>query len=497
MQPFLLLRPDLNRTSHIMNPTIERSARLADYVWSFLGAHKVVVGLCLAAYFIFKSRDHVKITKPRKPLELHLKNGKTESLDALIQQVPGLKNGDTLWYNPLKILNHVQTIMASQNDLHGTDLVYYARRMVDFDDGVQIAADYVVPAPKTPEEKAAWKKGLEYKPEENTPKFPVRTRYKQPQEMELDHSDDSKPMLILLHGLTGGSYESYVRAVVAKITSQYNASADGTLVDFECVVMNTRGCARTTIKTPELFNGCWTEDVRRFVKDMRKRYPNRRFYMVGFSLGASILANYLGQEAEDIDIEAACVVANPWDLCASYYALRSSWSGRHLYNPQMAKNLLRMLRNHREVMKRNPIYDESLTKHVKSIVDFDNLFTAPMFGFDTATDYYRHGSSCNRIMNIRVPTLILHALDDPVAPGFQLPYHEIKRNPYTVMAATNHGGHIGWFHWGKDKRWFPSKIAGFFSQFEKEVDHTKDNNTKVERLERRWENDRLRAVRYD
>ena len=148
-----------------MNPTIERSARLVDYVWSFLGAHKVVVGVFLVAYFIFRSRDHVKITKPKKPLELHLKNGSSESFDALVQQVPGLKNGDTLWYNPLKVLNHVQTIMASQNDLHGTDLVYYARRMVDFDDGVQIAADYVVPAPKTAEEKAAWKKGLEYKPE--------------------------------------------------------------------------------------------------------------------------------------------------------------------------------------------------------------------------------------------------------------------------------------------------------------------------------------------
>lgn len=480
-----------------MNPTIEKSARLADYVWSLVGANKIAVGLVVLACLAYKARDQVTITGPNRPVQLHLKNGKKLSFTNLVQEVTGLKNGDSVWFNPLKTLNHVQTVMASQNDLHGADRVYYARRMVDFEDGVQIAADYVITAPKTADEKAAWKKSLDYKPEENTPKFPVRTRYKVPAEVEADRSDDSKPMLIVLHGLTGGSYESYVRAVVAKITDKNNAMANGQLVDFECVVMNTRGCARTTIKTPELFNGCWTEDARRFVKDLRERYPNRRFYMVGFSLGASILANYLGQEGDKVDIEAACVVANPWDLCASFYSLKASWIGRNLYNPQMAKNLLRMLNNHREVMLKNPLFDESLTTKVKSIVDFDENFTAPMFGFDTATDYYRNGSSCNRIMDIRCPTLILHSLDDPVAPGFMLPYNEIARNPYTVLAATAHGGHIGWFHWGKDKRWFPSKIAGFFSQFEGAVDHAKDNKTDVYRPGRRWDGDRIRAVRYD
>lgn len=58
---------------------------------------------------------------------------------------------------------------------------------------------------------------------------------------------------------------------------------------------------------------------------IKNQQPNRRIYLVGFSLDASILPNYLGQEGENSQIEGSCVIAAPWDLNICYHSLHSTW----------------------------------------------------------------------------------------------------------------------------------------------------------------------------
>jgi len=124
-----------------------------------------------------------------------------------------------------------------------------------------------------------------------------RTRYLSKQEQDGLASEDTKPMLLALHGLTGGSHELYLRAVVAPLVGKY---------DWAACVMNARGCAKSKITTHQLFNARVTVDVRETVEFLRKTFPNRPLYGVGFSLGANIFANVCPRPA----LGAVCLHSN-------------------------------------------------------------------------------------------------------------------------------------------------------------------------------------------
>ena len=114
--------------------------------------------------------------------------------------------------------------------------------------------------------------------------LPPRTTYYTDSELEgLERgSDDNKPMLITLHGLSGGSHEIYLRQVLAPLVEQQ---------EWEAIVVNSRGCANSVITSGILYNARATWDVRQMVKWCRAKYPNRPLFAIGYSLGANILSN--------------------------------------------------------------------------------------------------------------------------------------------------------------------------------------------------------------
>lgn len=115
------------------------------------------------------------------------------------------------------------------------------------------------------------------------PSLPPRTGFFTQQEISDIGSSDSKPMLIVLHGLSGGSYEMYLRHCLAPLTTSDTG--------WEACVVNSRGCASSKITSNVLYNARATWDIRQTVNWVRKVFPNRPLYGIGFSLGANILAN--------------------------------------------------------------------------------------------------------------------------------------------------------------------------------------------------------------
>lgn len=466
--------------------------------------------------FGFMSRVRTQASPDSVVLPTTLKLGTTSIpfSKLVIDNVPQLRNGASTLMNPLLFNGHIQTMYAAL-PFEGANKVYYGRRCIYWkEDGALVTADYMIEPPKS---EAEWNQKLEYCPldlELDDVKFPrpARLRYltpdevasknrkQQQQQQQPQPQQPERPLLVLLHGLSGGSHESYIRSTVAEISKQAQyGGADGT--GFECVVLNSRGCASTPITTPQLFCAVWTDDIRRFIRLLRSEEdPNnrRRIYLVGYSLGASILANYLGQQGFETSepesrVDAAMVVANPWDLLHSNQFLNDSTLGHYVYSPVMSKSLVRLVDRHQPGLSkgapgifgtRNNSDDgnvDARTKslNIKSIHDFDQYFTAPYFGFHSAKDYYRNASSVIRLMNIRTPTLILNALDDPIVHKDCIPYREAFLNPYLVLSTTSLGGHIGWFTargaGGRNEghRWFPEVIARYFGAYDKIVDHSK------------------------
>lgn len=113
----------------------------------------------------------------------------------------------------------------------------------------------------------------------------------------------------------------------------------------------------------------------------------------------------------------------------------------------------------------NSLLEKLFSMPKLSLVEFDNLITTRMFGFDDAWDYYTQVSSCKVLNKIRIPVFGINALDDPILGTVGLPYEEARRNPWLVLATTKHGGHMGWFERASSgglARWYVKPMTQFF-----------------------------------
>lgn len=426
----------------------------------------------------------IQTTPAKKPVRLALKSdGVRIGFDALVSRIPEARNG--FWYYVQLGLytGFLQTIQAG-NPLHKQWKIYYGRRIFRCTDGSQFSVDYALPTPNSDD----WARDVNYAPIKNLPRYPIRTRYLMPEEVSrLDNPDETRPLLILIHGLTGGSHESYLRSVVAEIEEK--------APHFECCVITSRGCNRTKISTPTLFNGAWTIDLQRLVNHVREHQPQRPVYACGFSLGASILANYLGQQGDKSGIVAACVVSNPWDLNLASWSMNYSFISKYLCDRTMTQNLLRVLKNNFNELNTSELFMKLWEasdggKNIKTLSDFDDGFTAPMFGFDSARDYYRTGSSVNRLHSIRTPLLVIAAKDDPVVCDNVVPYEEGPLNPYIHIVTASRGGHLGFFG-ARGRRWSSDVVSSFFKMFDAEVDCTQRVDAELPHKHRIWHHDRF------
>ena len=97
-------------------------------------------------------------------------------------------------------------------------------------------------------------------------------------------------------------------------------------------------------------------------------------------------------------------------------------------------------------------------KNVKSLRDFTEEFTAPIHGFRDAQHYWETVSCGKTLGDIRIPTLLVNAKDDPFLGPSSYPENIAKNNPFFLLETPRHGGHVGFiektgdgFYWS-DKR---------------------------------------------
>lgn len=268
-------------------------------------------------------RAKLKFTNNASPLSLRTKDGsETDLLQVCEQSTPPCQ------LNPLLFNGHLQTMWTAVGK--AAPPIYYRRQIFNSNHANYtgtFAVDFTVPPH-----------------EDHDQKLPPRTAYFRNGDFEAIGSDDSKPMLIVLHGLSGGSYEIYLRHAIAPLVME-----DG---GWECCVVNGRGCANSEVTSGVLFNARATWDVRQVVRWARKTFPNRPLFGLGFSLGANILTNvsdlptgwhgfgtdidqFVGEEGSSCLLSAAVVVGNPFNLEVANVQLQSSLLGRELYQRVM------------------------------------------------------------------------------------------------------------------------------------------------------------------
>lgn len=418
----------------------------------------------------FRATVKLHQAEPEHSRSLKLRSGETVPFSDFVKDRLSIVDpSKKLWLNPLLFNGSLQTLYYAMHDLLTSFQVHYGRELFQYADDGQCSLDWVIPAP---ESKASFDKLYKETLPEDSPRLHPRTRFFTPEEAaqrrqagQQEGSDE--PICVILHGLGGGSNEPLIRNV-----AEYLAKKDGH-TKWDTVVINLRGCCRTKITTGRLFTGFSTDDIGEVLVELKRRYPTRPIFAVGFSFGAVLLANYLGLGAKDPLVKAACLIGCPWDMSDLAYHLMLSWTGAYMLSPSLVLFLNKIIKNNfSELNKHNP---EMFTKErldkgfkMKETWQWDALYTCRLVGYSSSFEYYRKASPINRIGDISVPTLIINSTDDP-AVSVRLPVHEVPNNPNLCLVETNLGGHLG-FVKANGAFWCSEVADEFFARFHADVE---------------------------
>ena len=155
-------------------------------------------------------------------------------------------------------------------------------------------------------------------------------------------------------------------------------------------------------------------------------------------------------------LDAAAAISVPYDLAAGSKLLERSRMGR-AYSRYFLRSLRSKVRSKESMLE--PLLALDSVFSASTIWEFDDRATAPLNGFENAAHYYRTCSSSGFLAAIGVPTLLLHAEDDPFLPADSIPIQPLLDNPRLSMVRQRHGGHVGFLEgtpwaphfWGDDE----------------------------------------------
>ena len=249
----------------------------------------------------------------------------------------------------------------------------------------------------------------------------------------LDSKDrsDERPLVIVLHGLEGSSRSPYVPGLLRLAERR----------GWDGVAMNFRSCSGELNRLPRFYHSGETGDLNEVVSSLIARWPGRSIGLVGYSLGGNVLLKWLGERGEKAPdpLRAAVAVSTPFDLAAAAYRVDH---GIHRIYGQVFLRTLKQKALMKLQMYPN-LLDPKAVVQSQSFAEFDNCVTAPLHGFTSAQDYWTRASAGPWLEEIRKPTLLLSAYDDPFLPASCLPHDAVKRSPWLTAEFTPYGGHVG------------------------------------------------------
>src|SRR3989344_1105439 len=229
------------------------------------------------------------------------------------------------------------------------------------------------------------------------------------------------------------------------------------------VIMHFRGCSSEPNRLARSYHSGDTGDLSHFINTLRRREPRTPLATVGFSLGGNVLLKWLGKAGGAAPLRAAVAVSVPYVLRGAAERLNHGFS--RLYQWQLLRSLRGTVVEKRRRIKL-PLNIQDLST-LKSFRDFDEYVTAPLHGFDGADHYYTVSSSRQYLKGITVPTLLLHARDDPFMTEKAIPgQNELSES--VVLEVSTHGGHVGFvagaWPW-RARYWLEERIPAYLGQY--------------------------------
>jgi predicted alpha/beta-fold hydrolase len=256
----------------------------------------------------------------------------------------------------------------------------------------------------------------------------------------------SRGELILVHGLEGSSESGYMRSMAAAaLEAGYTVHR-----------YNMRGCGKSPWHPKANYHSGQTGDLLMIARE-RRGATGLPIFATGFSLGGNMVLKLAGELAEKGGevFAGVCAISAPIDLAQS--VKHTELPHNFLYENRFVGRLKdRVRRRHKLAPDLFPL--EHLPK-VKTIYEFDDYYTARIFGFGTASRYYATQSSNQFLHRIRVPALVIHAKDDPLIPYSVYDHRAFRENPSVKLIAVDHGGHLGFLARRRPRFWLDETVV--------------------------------------
>ncbi|MDD2760307.1 MAG: hydrolase [Methylomonas sp.] len=248
---------------------------------------------------------------------------------------------------------------------------------------------------------------------------------------------DSKVIAILLHGLSGSSNSGYILGLQQALAWQ----------GFTSVAMNFRGCSGEPNRLARSYHSGETEDINFVYQTVRKRHPESALAAVGFSIGGNVLLKWLGEQGGNLSLFAAAAICVPLLLAPCASKLDRGFS--RIYRRQLLKELKHYIDYKKHYLDRIGLDEEAEKLRqlgdlsaIRSFWQYDDRVVAPLHGFKDVHDYYERSSSRQYLPGIKVPTLLIHAKDDPFMTSVVLP-DASELTPEVTLEIYSGGGHVG------------------------------------------------------
>jgi predicted alpha/beta-fold hydrolase len=260
------------------------------------------------------------------------------------------------------------------------------------------------------------------------------------------------PTILLVHGLEGSDSSVYMLGTSRKA---YEAG-------FNVVRLNLRNCGNTEHLTPTLYHAGLISDLRAILKELIEQDGLKNIFMVGFSMGGNMTLMLAGHEADAMTRELAgvCAVSPTIDLrsCVDAIELRSN----RLYKYSFLRSMKSRIRRKQKLFPE--LYETNNLDDIRTLRDFDERYTSVCGGFSSAAEYYEGASALQFIHQIRTPTLMIHAHDDPFVPFEPFRDPSIAENPSLIFIAPENGGHVGFVGAdanNEDRFWMENRVVEF------------------------------------
>ncbi len=262
-------------------------------------------------------------------------------------------------------------------------------------------------------------------------------------------------IVIMFHGLCGCHRSPYMVRIAGKLQQ----------IGIRTIRVDMRGFGDSTlISKSHMHGGCY-QDAVSVIDFVHQLCPLSRISLVGFSIGGNIVLKTLGMwgsESHD-NVDSAVAISPPIDLIHCAWNLRRY--GNRIYEKYFISRLKAQLSKRRKLVK--DLVDNHITPLPNRMIHWDDQFTAPLWGYSGAREYYEDASSGPLLDRINVPTVILTSQDDPVIPFSMFDRHSFSG--YVELVSTQHGGHLGFLGQGEDpdRHWMDWRIC----QWIKSLDH--------------------------